>query len=84
MQAHNQPYFVKNELEQSICRYYRRKETGEKGIQLSAENIMERLKNKHIKGIDYISLRSLCRTLTRLFGSPVHTQYGNLYQLAEA
>nr|WP_297659376.1 hypothetical protein [uncultured Prevotella sp.] len=40
--------------------------------------------DQHLKAIDNISLRSLCHTLTRLFGSPIHTQYGNLYQLTEA
>lgn len=83
IQAHNQPYYVKNELEQIICRYYRKKEPNEEGVKISAESILDRLSRKHVKGIENISVRSLSRALTRLFGKPLHTEYGNLYLLAE-
>ena len=91
LELHNRPYYVKNDLENSITRYYRKpsgeegdkKGNGAKGIKLSAENILENLRKKQVKGIEQITLRTFCHTLTRLFGEPTHTQYGNLYHLEE-
>lgn len=84
MELHNRPYYVKNDLENSITRYYRKASGEKQGVKLSAENILEKLKNKRVKGIEQVSSRVFSHTLTRLFGNPTHTQYGNLYCLEEA
>jgi len=82
MQQHNQPYYVKTELERGITRFYKKATSETDGIKMSATTIIENLKKKHVKGIEHISMTSFCRTLTRLFGSPIHTNCGNLYLLA--
>ena len=84
MQQHNLPYYVKTELERGIARFYKKATSEKDGIKMSATTIIETLKKKHVKGIEHISMTSFCRTLTRLFGSPIHTNRGNLYLLAEA
>jgi len=84
MQLHNQPYYVKTELERGITRFFKKAASEQEGIKMSANNIIETLRKKHVKGIDHISMTLFCRTLTRLFGSPIHTNRGNLYLLAEA
>ncbi len=83
MQQRNQRYYVKNELETLITRYYRKTTNAEKGLKLSADNILEKLRNKHVKGIEKVTRYALSCSLTRLFGSPTHTQYGNLYTVEE-
>jgi len=82
MQQHNLPYYVKTELERGITRFYKKATSETDGIKMSATTIIENLKKKHVKGIEHISMTSFCRTLTRLFGSPIHTNCGNLYLLA--
>ena len=84
MEQHNQPYYVKNELENAITRYYHIPTEGEEGLKLSAETLLEKLRKLHVKGVENVNLRNFSRTLTRLFGTPVHTQYGNLYLVSES
>ena len=84
MEQHNQPYYVKNELETAITRYYHKLTEGEEGLKMSAETMLEKLRKLHVKGIENVNLRSFSRALTRLFGNPLHTQYGNLYLVSES
>lgn len=84
MEQHNQPYYVKDELENTITRYYRKLANGEEGLKLSAESMLEKMRKLQIKGIENVNLRNFSRALTRLFGNPLHTQYGNLYRVTEA
>lgn len=82
IQQHNQAYYVKNDLEKSITRYYA-PSTTEEGGKLDAQTILDKLRSKHVKGIEQITLSAFCRTLSRLFGLPMHTHYGNFYLLKE-
>ncbi len=84
MEQHNQPYYVKDELENTITRYYRKLANGEEGLKLSAESMLEKMRKLQVKGIENVNLRNFSRALTRLFGNPLHTQYGNLYLVAES
>lgn len=83
IQQHNRVYYVKNDLENCITKYYTLASSTEEGVQLSAQTILSNLKNKHIKGIDNMTMSAFSQTLSRLFGSPVHTHYGNFYRLKE-
>ena len=83
MQAHNQPYYVKTDLERILTSRYRILKTGEEAFKLSASTIMGKLKEQKVKGIEQLSLNSFCKTLTHLFGNPIHTNLGNLYAIRE-
>jgi len=83
MQLHNQPYYVKNDLEKAITSCFKTPEGDEKGEKLTAGIILKKMKSRHIKGIQDITLNPFSKVLTRLFGNPEHTRFGNLYHVFE-
>ena len=83
LQAHNQPYYVKTALERILTSRFRILKSREEAFKMSASTIMGKLKEQKVKGIEQISLNSFCKTLTHLFGNPIHTNCGNLYAIRE-
>ena len=83
MQVHNEPYYVKTDLERSITSRFRIFEAGEEAIKMSASTVLGKLKEQKVKGIENITINTFSKILTRLFGSPIHTNLGNLYAIRE-
>ena len=83
MQVHNEPYYVKTDLERSITSRFRIFEAGEEAIKMSASTVLGKLKKQKVKGIENITINTFSKILTRLFGSPIHTNLGNLYAIRE-
>ena len=83
MQEHNLPYYIKTDLERTITSYFRTPKNAEKGEKLTADIILKKLRTMHAKGVQNIAMTPFSKTLTRLFGKPEHTRYGNLYLVEE-
>ena len=83
MQEHNLPYYIKTDLEKTITSYFRIPDNDEKGEKLTADIILKKLRTMHAKGVQNIAMNPFSKTLTRLFGKPEHTRYGNLYLVEE-
>ena len=83
IQAHNQPYYVKTDLERAISIRFRASKADEENNKMSASTILEKMKEQKLKGIDKISLHTFSKTLTHLFGNAIHTNLGNMYLVKE-
>lgn len=82
MNEHNVGYYKKSQLERDLSSFFRRDECVDKPERgMSCEDVMKVLRMRKVKGADRITANALGRTLTRLFGRPVHTKLGNLYPL---
>lgn len=83
MNEHNVGYYKKTPLETELSNFFRRDESvGKTERGMSCEDVMKVLRMRKVKGADRITANALGRTLSRLFGRPAHTKYGNLYPLA--
>ncbi len=83
MQEHNLPYYIKTDLERTVASYFRTPEGGERERRNDRRHHSEKVENDAHQGCSDIALNPFSKTLTRLFGKPEHTQYGNLYLVKE-